>query len=67
MNKFQFLAVVMLFFLGIQKNIFAQSPDMILINGKIFTSDTAELYVEALAIKGIYLPFLPINFPKPKV
>ncbi|MBC7689134.1 MAG: amidohydrolase family protein, partial [Aquabacterium sp.] len=30
----------------------AQSADIILINGKIFTSDTAHLYVQALAIKG---------------
>ena len=29
----------------------AQSPDLILTNGKIFTSDTSRLYVEALAIK----------------
>jgi predicted amidohydrolase YtcJ len=31
---------------------FAQSADIILTNGKIFTSDTTRLYVEALAIKG---------------
>ena len=30
----------------------AQAPDLILINGKIFTSDTTQLYVEALAIKA---------------
>lgn len=30
---------------------FAQAPDIILTNGKIFTSDTSQLYVEALAIK----------------
>jgi predicted amidohydrolase YtcJ len=30
----------------------AQDADIILINGKIFTADTAHLYVEALAIKG---------------
>ena len=28
-----------------------QSADIILTNGKIFTSDTAKLYVQALAIK----------------
>jgi hypothetical protein len=28
------------------------SPDMILFNGKIFTSDPAHPYVEALAISG---------------
>lgn len=32
-------------------NIKAQTPEMILTNGKIFTSDTARLYVQALAIK----------------
>jgi predicted amidohydrolase YtcJ len=31
---------------------FAQSADIILTNGKIFTSDTTQLYVHALAIKG---------------
>lgn len=36
----------------INKNVSAQSADIILINGKIFTSDTAHLYVQALAIKG---------------
>jgi hypothetical protein len=30
----------------------AQSADLILINGKIFTSDTSQLFAEALAIKG---------------
>lgn len=30
----------------------AQAPDLILTNGKIFTSDTTQLYVEALAIKA---------------
>ena len=30
----------------------AQSADLILTNGKIFTSETSQLYVEALAIKG---------------
>ncbi|WP_338873866.1 amidohydrolase family protein [Spirosoma sp. SC4-14] len=30
----------------------AQQPDLILTNGQIFTSDTSQLYVEALAIKG---------------
>ncbi|MEJ7643931.1 MAG: amidohydrolase family protein [Chryseolinea sp.] len=29
---------------------FGQSPDLVLVNGKIFTSDTSRLYVEALAI-----------------
>lgn len=30
----------------------AQQPDLILTNGQIFTSDTSQLYVEALAIKS---------------
>ncbi len=30
----------------------AQSPDLILTNGRIFTSDTTQLYVEALAIRS---------------
>ncbi|PZR33303.1 MAG: hypothetical protein DI538_18280 [Azospira oryzae] len=30
----------------------AQAPDIILTHGKIFTSDTSQLYVEALAIKN---------------
>lgn len=33
-------------------NVSAQSAAIILTNGKIFTSDTAQLYVQALAIKG---------------
>jgi predicted amidohydrolase YtcJ len=31
---------------------FAQQADIILTNGKIFTSDTTQLYVQAIAIKG---------------
>src|SRR5690242_11081920 len=31
---------------------FAQAPDIILTNGKIFTSNSKQLYVEAIAIKG---------------
>ena len=30
----------------------AQSADLILLNGKIFTSDTSQIFVQALAIKG---------------
>ena len=30
----------------------AQNPDLILTNGRIFTSDTAQLYVQALAIRS---------------
>jgi predicted amidohydrolase YtcJ len=32
--------------------IFAQAPDIILTNGKIFTSNNKQLYTEAVAIKG---------------
>lgn len=34
------------------KEMFGQPADLILTNGKIFTSDTTRLYVQALAIKG---------------
>ncbi|MEJ7828399.1 MAG: amidohydrolase family protein [Segetibacter sp.] len=34
------------------EEMFAQNADLILTNGKIFTSDAAKLYVQALAIKG---------------
>jgi predicted amidohydrolase YtcJ len=47
------LSVVILFlFLLQQFKAFSQQPDVILINGKIFTSDTSQLIVAALAIKG---------------
>lgn len=36
----------------IMKGLCAQTADLILTNGKIFTSDSAQLYVQALAIKG---------------
>jgi predicted amidohydrolase YtcJ len=36
----------------IVKNCFSQTPDIIVTNGKIFTSDEKQLYAEALAIKG---------------
>jgi predicted amidohydrolase YtcJ len=35
-----------------QKNLFGQSADMVITNGKVFTSDTNTLYVQAIAIKG---------------
>jgi len=38
--------------LFIIEEMFAQNADLILTNGKIFTSDAAKLYVQALAIKG---------------
>ncbi len=40
------------FFLFFSQQCLAQQADLILINGKIFTSDTSALYAEALAIKG---------------
>ena len=43
--------ILSLFLLQIAFLSYAQSPDLILINGKIFTSDTTQLYIEALAIK----------------
>ena len=42
--------VVLLMALALITN--AQAPDLILTNGKIFTSDKAKLYAQALAIKG---------------
>lgn len=35
-----------------QQKVSGQSPDIILVNGKIFTSDVTKLYVQAIAIKG---------------
>jgi predicted amidohydrolase YtcJ len=35
-----------------QTNLLAQTADVVITNGKIFTSDTKKLYVQALAIKG---------------
>ena len=45
---------VFISFVLLQTTLFAvaQSPDLILTNGKIFTSDTTQLYVEALAIRA---------------
>ena len=34
------------------EKVIAQQADLILVNGKIFTSDPSQLYVQALAIKG---------------
>lgn len=45
-------AALLFLFLVLQVKSFSQQPDLILINGKIFTSDTSQLYVAALAIKG---------------
>ena len=41
---------LLLFQIALSAN--AQAPDLILTNGKIFTSDTTQLYVEALAIRA---------------
>ncbi len=41
-----------LLFLAMNGSILGQKADIILTNGKIFTSDTNNLYVQALAIKG---------------
>ena len=41
---------------------FAQSADIIFTNGKIFTSDTTKLYVQALAIKGNKILKVGTNF-----
>ena len=45
---------VFISFVLLQTTLFAvaQSPDLILTNGKIFTSDTTQLHAEALAIKA---------------
>ena len=44
--------ILSLFLLQIALFAIAQSPDLILTHGKIFTSDTTQLYVEALALKA---------------
>lgn len=33
-------------------NCYAQQPDIILFNGKIFTADKKQLYAEAISIRG---------------
>jgi predicted amidohydrolase YtcJ len=43
---------VIFIFIGSIGKCFSQVPDMILINGKIFTADKSQLYVSALAIIG---------------
>ena len=45
-----YLAVLLLFGLPLQS--YEQTADIILTNGKVFTSDTNKLYVQALAIRG---------------
>ena len=44
--------ILSLFLLQTALSVNAQAPDLILTNGKIFTSDTIQLYVEALAIRA---------------
>ena len=46
------LAVLLFLFLLQEVKGYSQQADLILINGKIFTSDTSQLIVAALAIKG---------------
>ncbi len=48
MKKVLFTIVCLLTVVSIR----AQSPDLILTNGRIFTSDTIQLYVQALAIRA---------------
>jgi hypothetical protein len=52
-NRVNNLSFFLLFLLStIHLNASAQSADIILTNGKIFTSDTSQLYVQALAIQN---------------
>ena len=44
--------ILSLLLFQIALSVSAQAPDLILTNGKIFTSDTTQLYVEALAIRA---------------
>ncbi len=44
------LLILIAFLLSL--NCFAQQPDIILFNGKIFTADKKQLYAEAIAITG---------------
>jgi predicted amidohydrolase YtcJ len=52
MNKIVSYYLFLVAMLMVKTNISAQSADIILTNGKIFTSDTNHPYVQALAIKG---------------
>ena len=52
MNKTAFYCFFLYSLWAGKMNLLAQSADIVLTNGKIFTSDTNNLYVEALAIKG---------------
>ena len=52
MKKVIYLPLLIFVLLFHFKQSSAQKADIILTNGKIFTSDTSKLYVQALAIKG---------------
>lgn len=45
-------AVLFMLFDTNQNRVVAQTADIVLTNGKIFTSDTSQLYVQAMAVKG---------------
>ncbi len=46
------ISFIIMIYVLIQQPVFGQQADMILTGGKIFTSETSRLYVQALAIKG---------------
>lgn len=48
----KFLVALLCLILMTNTKVFAQTADIILTNGKIFTSDYSQLYVQALAIKN---------------
>ncbi len=50
--KIKLSLLLLIFSMIMQERILAQKADIILTNGKIFTSDTKLLHVQALAIKG---------------
>lgn len=50
--KIKYWLLLSAFTISLVTKIAAQSADLILINGKIFTSDTTQLYVQALAVEG---------------
>lgn len=50
--KNKYFLLIAVFSISFLTKITAQSADLILINGKIFTSDTSQLFVPAIAIKG---------------
>ena len=50
--RLKYYILFILLFTIFQISAFAQRADMILINGKIFTADSKQLYAQAVAIKG---------------